>query len=114
MLLYTSLSTKPFEIGQMALGTHDCNGLGSLCYAAQDFEDVIALLHSGKLKIPCFNTRKIFLDDLAPGRILSWAAIQSDKGGRNIPFVHIMLQSIYVPLKNAVLGGVSSLVDLDK
>lgn len=59
-----SLSTKPFEIDPMALVMHERKVLGSLCYTAQDFEDVIELLHTGKLKIPGFITRKISLDDL--------------------------------------------------
>lgn len=59
-----SLSTKPFEIDPMALVMHERKVLGSLCYTAQDFEDVIALLHDGKLRIPGFITRKIALDDL--------------------------------------------------
>ena len=59
-----SLSTKPFSIDPMALVMHERKVVGSLCYTAQNFEDVISFLHDGKLHIPGFITRKIARDDL--------------------------------------------------
>lgn len=59
-----SLSTKAFEIDPMDLVMHERHVAGSLCYTAKDFEDVLALLSSGKLEIPGFITKKIALDDI--------------------------------------------------
>lgn len=40
------------------------NMVGSICYNGPDFEEVIELMRTGKLKVPKYVTKKIYLEDI--------------------------------------------------
>ncbi len=58
----TSIWTSNITMNPNVLVLSEKNIVGSICYQGNDFEDVIALLSSGKLKVPGYVTKKVLLD----------------------------------------------------
>lgn len=60
----TSIWTHEVSLQPNALVLTEKNVVGSICYNGSDFDEVIALLDSGKIQIPGYVTKKILLDDI--------------------------------------------------
>ena len=60
----TSIWVNNITMNPNVLVLSEKNVVGSICYNGDDFDNVIALLASGKLKVPGYVTKKIYLDDI--------------------------------------------------
>jgi len=60
----TSIWVQNVSINPNVLVLTEKNIVGSICYNGSDFDEVIALLNSGKLQVPGYVTKKIFLEDI--------------------------------------------------
>ena len=60
----TSIWVNNITMNPNVLVLSEKNIVGSICYNGPDFDEVIELLSSGKLKVPKYITKKICLDDV--------------------------------------------------
>ncbi|MCD8088955.1 MAG: 2,3-butanediol dehydrogenase [Oscillospiraceae bacterium] len=60
----TSIWVQDITMNPNVLVMSEKNIVGSICYNGPDFEEVIDLLSSGRLSVPGYITKRVYLDDI--------------------------------------------------